>query len=363
MPSQRQSPDATSPRHRIGKRAVTLKDVAAHAGVGPITVSRALREPGKVSPGLRDRIEQAVHALGYVANPIASSMASGQSRMVPVVIPTLGHPVYVPFLQGVHEVLEASGYDVLLGTTEYRQAAEARLVGNLLGWAPAGLMLSGTDHQPALRERLRTLVPRMPVVEFMDLDAEPIDLLVGFSHRAVGAAVAEWFAARGYRHIAIVGTQASHDLRAARRAQGFSAALAARGLPSHYLIDGDAPSSMALGARLLARLLEQHPQIQAVFFANDDLAAGALFEAQRRGLQVPGDLALMGFNDSDIASALQPALSSVAVDRLAMGRTAARLLLARLQGQPVPQPVVDTGFSIIGRASTSAPPRNPGDLA
>ena len=64
-----------------------------------------------------------MHALGYVANPIASSMASGQSRMVPVVIPTLGHPVYVPFLQGVHEALEARGYDVLLDTTEYRQAA------------------------------------------------------------------------------------------------------------------------------------------------------------------------------------------------------------------------------------------------
>ena len=344
-------------RSRIGKRAVTLKDVARLAGVGPITVSRVLREPDRVSPQRRGQVLEAIRTLGYIANPVASSMASGHTRLVPVVIPTLSHPVYVPFLRGVHEALEPRGYDVLLGTSEYRQEVEDRLVRGMLGWAPAGLMLSGIDHLPALRTHLREVARRITVIEFMDLDAEPIDLMVGFSHRAVGVAVAHWFADRGFRHVAIAGALAPHDLRAQRRAEGFAQALQARGLPPHYAVSSTEPFSTALGGRLLATLLERHPEVQAVFFANDDLAAGALFEAQRRGLQVPRDLALMGFNDTDIAAVVHPSISSVAVDRYGMGRTAAGLLLARLAGEPREPRVIDTGFSIVARDSTAAPPR------
>jgi len=94
----------------------------------------------------------------------------------------------------------------------------------------------------------------------------------------------------------------------------------------------------------------------------DDLAAGALFEAQRRGLRVPQDLALMGFNDAPIAAAVVPALSSVAVDRRGMGHTVATLLLERLAGATPQARVIDTGFSIVARASTDAPPRPTGDL-
>lgn len=347
----------TARRGRIGKRQVTLKDVAALAGVGPITASRVLREPDKVSPQRRQQVLDAVRRLGYVANPVASSMAAGHSRMVPVVVPTLTHSVYVPFLRGVHDALDARGYDVLLGTTEYRQDAEERLVRGMLGWAPAGVMVSGVDHRPALRRHLREVAKTRPVIEFMDLDRKPIDRMVGFSHRAVGTAVANWFADRGFVHVAIVGAQAPHDLRAQRRHEAFTDALRARGLPSHYAIASAEPFSIALGGRLLADLLQRHPEVQAVCFANDDLAAGALFEAQRRGLSVPRDLALMGFNDTDIAAQIVPSLSSVAVDRYGMGRAAADLLLARLSGDATHPKVIDTGFSIVERDSTAAPPR------
>lgn len=101
--------------------------------------------------------------------------------------------------------------------------------------------------------------------------------------------------------------------------------------------------------------------MEAVFFANDDLAAGALFEAQRRGLRVPEDIALMGFNDTEIAAAVQPAISSVAVDRYGMGRRAATLLLERLAGREPPQRVIDTGFEIVARASTASSPQVHGD--
>src|SRR5258708_39953343 len=105
----------------------------------------------------------------------------------------------------------------------------------------------------------------MPVVEFMELTDDPLDVNVGFSQQAVGAAVAEYFARQGYNHIAYAGAQATHDHRSARRVEGFRAALAARRLPSHYDLRSEETFSMALGGRLLAKLLEISPQIEALF--------------------------------------------------------------------------------------------------
>jgi LacI family gluconate utilization system Gnt-I transcriptional repressor len=335
-----------------GKRA-TLKDVARRAGVGLITASRVLREPDKVSPALKVRILAAIDELGYVANQVASGLASGASRVVPVLIPTLAHSVYVPFLNGVHTELDRHHYEVLLGTTEYHEQTEAQLVETFLGWFPAGLLIAGVDHTPITRRRLaRAVELGMPVVEFMELTDDPLDINVGFAHQAVGAAVAEYFVRQGYKHIAYAGAQATHDHRSARRVEGFRAALAARRLPSHYDLRSEETFSMALGGRLLAKLLENYPQIEAVFFANDDLAAGAVLEARRRGISIPEGLAVMGFNDLEISSAMLPPISTVNVDQAGMGRIAAQLLVEKLGGRSPAEKRVDTGFRIIERETT-----------
>lgn len=339
--------------HAQGKR-VTLEDVAARAKVSAITVSRALRDPKKVSEEVRTRIHRAIDALGYIENRVASGLASGSSRIVPVIVPTLAHPVYVPFLQGVHAELDELGYQVILATTEYRQEVEAQLVQSLLGWFPAGLLVAGVDHLPETRKRLRQAVEvGLHVVEFMDLTSNPIDINVGLSHRAAGEAVANYLADEGYRHIAYAGTMMARDHRGERRWCGFRDALRARGLPADYELRVDESFSIALGGHLLTRLLEAHPRIDAIFFANDDLAAGALFEARRRGIAVPRRLAIVGFNDLEIAAASDPPITSVAVDQRAMGRTAARLLSARFEGADRARTIVDTGFRIVERESSS----------
>lgn len=338
-----------------GKR-VTLADVAERANVSAITVSRALREPKLVSEEVRGRIRRAVDSLGYVENRVASGLASGSSRIVPVIVPTLLHSVYVPFLQGVHAELDERGYQVILATTEYREEVEAQLVQSLLGWFPAGLLIAGVDHLTATRKRLRQAVKMgVHVVEFMDLTSTPIDINVGLSHHAAGEAVASYLADQGCGHIAYAGTMMARDHRSERRWRGFREALRARGLPADYELRVEESFSIELGGRLLTRLLEAHPRLDAIFFANDDLAAGAIFEARRRGIAVPGTLAIVGFNDLEIAAAVDPAITSVAVDQRAMGRTAARLLSARLDGGDRGKQIVDTGFRIVERASSSMP--------
>ena len=176
-----------------------------------MTVSRALHKPEMVSEPLRAKILKAVDELGYVRNRVASGLASGTARLVPVVIPTLLHPVYIPFLEGAYSVLAQHGYQIILSTTEYHVSAEDQLIEALLGWFPDGLFLSGVDHSARTMSVLKRV--HIPIVEVMDLSDSPIGINVGFSHHKVGVAVAEYFHRKGYRQIAYAGTMTEIDLR------------------------------------------------------------------------------------------------------------------------------------------------------
>jgi LacI family gluconate utilization system Gnt-I transcriptional repressor len=349
-PTQPGQPSSSGEQTSIPRKAVTLSDVARHVGVGLMTVSRALRRPEMVSDPLRAKILKAVDELGYFRNRVASGLASGTARLVPVVVPTLLHSVYIPFLEGVYSVLADHGYQIILSTTEYQVSSEDQLVEALLGWSPDGLFLSGVDHSARTLHLLRRI--QIPVVEVMDLSDHPIGINVGFSHYRVGVAVAEYFYRKGYRRIALAGTLTEIDLRSVKRIAGFQQTLRDYGLPYHYIQRSNEPFSIALGAKLLVELLKQQPDVQAVFFANDDLAAGALFECQRRAIRVPEDLAIMGFNDQEIARSTIPAITSVCTPRRAIGQVAARMLVDQLQGRPPAELQVDLGFEIIERAST-----------
>ena len=168
--------------------AATLKHVAERAGVSPITVSRALNKPAMVSADLRERVQLAVDELGYVQNRVAGALASANSPVIPVVVPSLSNAVFVETIQGIQEVVQSAGFQLLLGNTEYDLDREHGWISTFLGWSPPGLILAGTRHQP----RTRALIERWgrPVVEIMEVGAKPIDMNVGLSHAAAGAAMA-----------------------------------------------------------------------------------------------------------------------------------------------------------------------------
>jgi LacI family gluconate utilization system Gnt-I transcriptional repressor len=152
--------------------------------------------------------------------------------------------------------------------------------------------------------------------------------------------------------VAYAGTLTEIDFRSVKRIAGFQETLKVRGFSHHLIQRSTEPSSIALGCKLLDELLRNYPGVRAIFFANDDLAAGALFECQRRGIRVPDQLAIMGFNDQEIASAVVPTITSVATPRREIGLAAARMLIAELSGKSVAERRVDTGFEIIEREST-----------
>ena len=339
-------PPANPKRSRRRSGAVTLHDVARLAEVAPITASRALNTPDRVSPEVLQRVTDAVRRTGYVPNLLAGGLASTRSRLVAAVVPTIAGPVFLQTIQSLTAALEAHGYQLMLGQTGYVDSREDALLEAIIGRRPDGIVLTGIMHSAHGRQRL--LAAGIPVVETWDLTPTPIDMLVGFSHVEVGRAVAAFLHGRGRRRLAVV---AGDDERSARRHGAFRQAAAALGLPEPALVTVPAPTTLGSGRAALQQLLAADASVDAVFCSSDLLALGVLTEAQARGLAVPAQLAVMGFGDLEFAADLHPGLTTVRIDSHAIGRQAARFIVERAEGRPVAERVVDLGFSIVERGS------------
>ncbi|GGY06402.1 LacI family transcriptional regulator [Litchfieldella qijiaojingensis] len=336
-------------RHR-GDNRVTIEDVAKQAGVAPITVSRALNTPEKVSAKLRERIDHAVEALGYVPNLIAGGLASAGTRVIPVIVPSLSILTFIEVVHGIQQTLEAAGYQVLLGSTDFDLDREAALVDSVLGYSPSGVIMTGLLHRDSTVRRLKAW--GRPVVELMELGDSCLDMNVGVENDEAGACMARHLLERGYRRIAFLGTGMQRDYRARQRYEGHRQALEAAGVKGDLLFHNEEPSSYAAGRRVFLEALEACPDLEAMHFANDNLAAGAILEANRRGMRVPEDIAIGGYLGLPLGEHLTPQLTTVAVPRFEMGVEAAKLLLVRLEGRSPPSPRVDIGYELIVREST-----------
>jgi len=331
-------------RRRANGGSVTLKHVAARAGVAPITVSRAFNAPDSVSAALRQQIDAAVAELGYVPNRFAGALASAESRIVPVIVPSLSNVVFIEVIQGIQEVLDAAGYQMLLANTQYDLKREAELVATLLGWSPPGLILAGLRHDERTRRLLAAY--NRPVVEMMEFGARAIDMNVGLSHLKAGETMGEHLIARGYRQIGFVGGWLDADYRAGQRYKGLDRALARAGLKRRPPFAHDEKSSGQVGGEKLIEALARDPSLDALFFANDDLAMGAILRAQREGLAVPGRIAIAGFNGLPLSQLTNPPLTTIVSPRQRIGELAARKLLARVQGRPAGGRRTDVGYRL-----------------
>ena len=328
----------------------TLHDVAREAGVSLITASRALSNPGVVSPKTLERVREAVTRTGYIPNLLAGGLKSKRSMTIAGLVPIISVPQFLPTIRTLTETLDAAGYQLILGQSGYDYSREERLIDTMLARRPDGIVVAGLVRSEQTRERLRRV--GIPVVETWDISDRPIDVVVGFSHLKVGSAVAGYFLSRGWERVAVA---TGDDQRAMQRLEGFRAAFG-RDVP---VMKVPAPSNLAVGRRALAELLEREPKLQAICCSSDGLAQGVLVEAASRGLRVPQDLAVCGFGDADFAAHLLPSLTTVHVDGAEIGRRAAQLMLERCNGNAIEQPVVDLGFRIVERQSTGGPSTSP----
>jgi len=345
------SANAERRRERRGTGRVRITDVAKLAGVAPITVSRALNAPDSVAAETLQRVREAIDRIGYVPNMLAGGLASSCSHLIAAVVPTIASPVFQETWEALTDNFANAGYHVMFDQTGYGGAREEALLDAIVARRPDGIVLTGIMRSP--RGRRRLLSAGIPVVEIWDLTPTPIDMLVGFSHENIGAAVAEYLRAKGRGRIGVI---TAADDRAQRRARGLTDAAARLGIAATLASElpmfvAPAPGTLGSGRKGLADLLARHPGIDAVFCSSDMLALGAVIEAQARGISVPEGIAVVGYGDLNFAADTLPALTTVSVDGSAIGRLAARCIIDRAQGRSVAEPVVDVGFSIVARAS------------
>lgn len=340
---------ALEPRPR-GSSSVTVHDVARIAGVSAITVSRALNKPAQLSPATLARVLNAVEQSGYVPNRLAGGLRSSRSRLVAAVVPTISGPVFLETIESLTLALAEAGYQLMLGQTGYSDSREDALLEAVIGRRPDAVMLTGVLHSANGRRRL--LECGIPIVETWDMTAEPIDMLVGFSHEDIGRSVCEFLSGRQARRFAVI---SGDDDRARRRAGSFVAE--AMRLDSQARVPVEfvsAPTTLASGRAALARLLDGGHAFDALFCSSDLLALGVMTEAQSRGLPIPQAFELMGFGDLAFAQSLHPALSTVRIDGTSIGQLAADLLIRSITGQPIDRRIIDVGFTIVARGTTRA---------
>ena len=338
------------PRQRLSDRKskVTVSDVARLAQVSDSTVSRIMRNHGLIADATRARVMDAVRALGYVPNRIAGSLASLDSRLVGVVIPSLSNIVFPEVLQGINAGLAGTNRQSVISVTDYDLDKEEVVVRNLLAWQPAAVLIAGSTHTDATRRMLDQSGIR--IVEFMEIDHPPVDVAVGLSHVAAGRVTARHLLDRGYRRFGYVGYGGTVDIRARMRYDGFCGVLAEAGLSLEAEAMSDGQTSVGKGRAQTADLCARAPGIEVVVYSNDDMAVGGLFHCMAAGIAVPTELALFGFNGLDIGRDLPQPLSTIRSNRFKIGQRAVEVFLESPVRPDAPS-IIDTGFEVFQGAT------------
>lgn len=338
-------------RPRRKSEGATMADVARVADVSMQTVSRFLRSPDTVTEKTAEAIRAAIASTHYVHNLAASHLASQRSRTVAAIIPTLSASVFADTIQSFSEALDAEGYQIFLGATNYDLDREEKVVRGLLGRRPDGIFIIGARHSRQTTALLKRAA--IPVVEGWDLVDRPLDGVVGFSNRAPMRALLQHLMSKGRRRIVFCGAMTRGDVRAEERRNGFVDAvqiLSPNAQPA-TIVEHDRGADMDAGARLLEQALKQFPDADALVFSSDILASGALLASQRQGIAVPGQLAITGFGDFELARHLNPALTTIRIPASEIGRRAGEMLLAAMTGRASAEKRVDVGYELVIRQS------------
>ncbi|MFM9876532.1 MAG: LacI family DNA-binding transcriptional regulator [Rhodoglobus sp.] len=330
--------------HSPGRRvAPTLEAVAAEAGVSRSTVSRVVNGSEKVRPDVVTAVTAAIERLNYVPNRAARSLANRQTMAIALVVPEdttrfFGDPFFAEIMQGITQGLENSDYVLNLQLASPSAPSE-KTIRYLLGGNVDGAIVvshhSGDDFFTTLDATLPVVFGGRPFHPELHKNA-----YVDADNRAGGALGAQYLIDRGQRRIATIAgpenMQAPID-----RHQGWLDAMAAAGRPTDLVVHGD--FTLASGAAAMRRLLDQSGDIDGLFVASDLMATGAMSVLRERGIRVPEDVAVVGFDNSSAATSGEIGITTVHQPSREMGVEMARMMLAMLRGeQPERERVLPT---------------------
>ena len=341
-------------RNGIGER-VTLANVAEIAGVSAITVSRALRNPEIVSQEVRERILKVVDEIGYVPDMAARSLASRDSGLITVLVPSMTSYIFSDVMRGIEARVGEDDFSLHYANSMLNQDEEARHLKHIAGLRPVGLLIANVPGEKDNSEHMRRL--GCPVVQVQDISSEPFDMAIGVDHSKAAAVATRHLLDCGYKRIGVLGR--FFGVRGERRHVAYRQEMENAGAYDADLIQATpAPFTVQSGSMLMTELLDRVGSVDAVICQSDELALGALFECQRRGIRVPEEMGICGFNDLEFASVSVPPLTTVRVPRFDVGYQAADMLLKAYYGRYSGPAKRELDCELMVRGSTAKIDRN-----
>lgn len=305
-----------------------IQKVAQLAGVSVATVSRVINNSDKVTPETRLRVEDAIKSLNYVPNMLARNFRTAESRSLLVMVTSISNLYYMDTVHGISEYAYENGYDILLSETQEdtkRQIEGLLKVKNHI--ADGAIIMESTVRDDALM----SLESEHPVVQCSVYGADAPAPFVSVDNIKGGYIGARFLAERGHKRIAFIGTDNEGKYNA-DRLEGFLKGVAEAGAEQDSALLARAPLSFEGGSRVALELMRRSDRPTAMFFASDMQAIGAIRSLKEAGFAIPGDIAVLGFDNIEICGVVAPGLTTVAQPMRDIGREAARLLIERIKG-------------------------------
>lgn len=330
----------------------TIKDVAALAGVSFTTVSHVLNDTRPVSADARRRVLAAVEEIGYLPSAVARSLRKSETKIVGVLVPNVQNPFFAELVCGVEEACRLAGYSVFLCNSDNDPKRQQQYMRTLLEKRVDGLLLSSAGDSDALARIFKHASVPSVTVDRMVPGARADRVAV---HNQAGAlAAVQHLLKLGHTRIACISGPAEFEV-SQERAEGWRQAQREAGLSPNedWLLESD--FSSAGGYETARQLLRHHPEVTALFAANDLMAIGALRAVAEAGRRVPEDFSIVGFDDIELAGFVHPALTTVGCSIKELGREAGRVLIERIENAGAPLKDVLLSPRLVVRQSTAAP--------
>jgi len=341
-------------RRTVQGNVSNIREVAKRAGVSTATVSRVLSRPDVVSPDTRLRVLKAVERLGYAPNSVAKNQRTLKSRKLLVTVPDISNPFFSLILQGIEDAAQKNGYAVLLGDTQHDERREERYALMLKQKEADGLIFLGHRLPPAAASVVREMAPLCaPVVNGCEFSAELGVPSVHIDNAKAAAEAMDHLYDLGHCRVGVVTGPLLSPL-SRDRLTGALASAKRRGFEGDVIVtQGD--FSIRSGADAAADLLSRSEPPTAVFCFNDEMAMGVMAAARCRGLHVPSDLSVVGFDDIRFAQCVDPPLTTIAQPMREIGEGTVRLLLEILDGSRLSPVSITLPHRLHVRASTTHP--------
>lgn len=328
----------------------TIKKVCQLAGVSTATVSRALKNPDMVNVKTRERIFKAIAEAGYRPNVLASSVKTGRSNSLVILVPNLSNPFFLKIIQGIEQAAQESGYSVLLGDTQGDPAREHEYAGMVLSNRADGLI--HLDHSFPFSKNDQTLAENIPMVSVCErIVSKKQYPVVELDNYSACRALATHLVSYGHRNFGVIGGQKESQIYRDRLG-GIKSVLQEEKieLDDDHIVGGE--YSIEAGEAGARELLAHKDRPSAILCFNDDIAIGAIHEIKRQGLSVPDDISVVGFDNIKVSAYIDPPLTTIDQPAYEMGRKAVEVVLKQIKNQPLVKDREIVPFSLLERESS-----------